>query len=49
VKNILIQPSFTERETISLNLYLNDLNKIPVLTKEEEIELFKKYKDGNEK
>jgi len=40
MKNILIQPSFTDRETHSLNLYLNELNKLPVLTKGEEVELF---------
>lgn len=49
MKNILIQPSFTDRETLSLNLYLNDLNKLPVLSKEEEVILFKQYKEGNER
>jgi RNA polymerase primary sigma factor len=44
MKNILIQPSFTDRETHSLNLYLNDLSKFPVLTKTQEVELFKAYK-----
>jgi len=49
MKNILIQPSFTDRETHSLNLYLNDLSKFPVLTKTQEVELFKAYKSGDKR
>ncbi len=49
MKNILIQPSFTDRETHSLNLYLNDLSKFPVLTKTQEVELFKAYKQGDKR
>lgn len=49
MKNILIQPSFTDRETHSLNLYLNDLNKLPVLTKAQEVQLFKDYKSGDQR
>lgn len=47
MKNVFVQPSFTDRETKSLNIYLNELNKIPVLTKEQEVELFKQYKEGS--
>ncbi len=49
MKNILIQPSFTDRETHSLNLYLNELNKLPVLTKGEEVELFTQYIAGDKR
>lgn len=49
MKNILIQPSFTDRETHSLNLYLSDLNKLPVLSREQEIQLFKDYKQGDKR
>lgn len=47
MKKILISPSITDREVHSLNLYLNDLSKIPLLTREEELKLFKDYKDGD--
>ena len=49
MKNILIQPSFTDRETHSLNLYLSDLSKLPVLSREQEIQLFKDYKQGDKR
>jgi RNA polymerase primary sigma factor len=47
MKKILISPSITDREVHSLNLYLNELSKIPVLTREEETILFKEYKMGD--
>lgn len=47
MKNIIISPSYTDRNTKSLQIYLNDLNKLPVLTKEEEKQLFILYKDGD--
>lgn len=49
MKKILIQPSFTDRDTQSLSLYLNDLNKLPVLSREEEKLLFAKYKQGDKR
>lgn len=47
MKNIIISPSYTDRNTRSLQIYLNDLNKLPVLTKEQEKELFILYKEGD--
>ncbi len=47
MKNIIISPSFTDRDCKSLSLYLNELNKIEVLNREEERELFLRYADGD--
>lgn len=47
MKNITISPSITDRDCKSLQIYLSELNKIKVLTKEEEKNLFTQYKQGD--
>ena len=47
MKNIIIQSSYTDRSSKSLQIYLNELNKLSVLSREEEKELFIQYKAGS--
>ena len=42
-------PKYTNRDSLSVIKYLNDIYKIPLLTCEEEIELGLKAKEGDEK
>ena len=48
MRQLLITPSITGRDQKSLQRYLNDIAKHDVLTPNQELELFKKYKSGNE-
>ena len=44
MKQIKITKSITYRESDSMNKYLNDISKIPLLTQEEELENASKIK-----
>ena len=50
-KNMLnIEDTYTSREDASvLSFYMKELNKIPLLTREEEVVLAKKAKEGNKR
>lgn len=45
---IRINPSITDRNTISVKDYLKDISKIPLITEEEELELCKRIQEGDE-
>lgn len=47
MKSIQIKRSITDRSNITINDYLKDINKIPMITPEEEKELGKKIKEGD--
>lgn len=47
MKSIQIKKSITDRSNITINDYLKDINKIPMITPEEEKELGKKIKEGD--
>lgn len=49
MKHYPIRQSITDRSSISVNLYLKDISKYPLLTDEEEAELISKIKNGDEK
>lgn len=49
MKHFKIKQSITDRSTISVNLYLKDIAKIPILTEQEERDLLCKIKQGDEK
>lgn len=49
MKHYPIRQSITDRSSISVNLYLKDISKYPLLTDEEESELISKIKNGDEK
>ena len=49
MKHYPIRQSITDRSSISVNLYLKDISKYPLLTDEEETELISKIKNGDEK
>lgn len=44
-----INKSFTNRESASLDRYLTEIGKVPLLTTEDEIELARRLRDGDEK
>lgn len=47
MKNFKITPSITDRQDASLNLYFKDVSKQSMISPEEEIELTKEIKKGN--
>lgn len=49
MKHYPIRQSITDRSSISVNLYLKDISKYPLLTDEEESELISKIKNGDKK
>lgn len=49
MKHYPIRQSITDRSSISVNLYLKDISKYPLLTDKEESELISKIKNGDEK
>lgn len=49
MKHYPIRKSITDRSSISVNMYLKDISKYPLLTEQEEIELLSKAKNGDEK
>lgn len=49
MKSLQIKKSITDRSNLSLNDYLKDISKIPMLSKEKEIEIAKESKLGNKK
>lgn len=49
MKSFKITPSITDRQDASLGLYFKDVSKLSLLSPEEEIELTKKVKEGDEK
>ena len=49
MKHYPIRQSITDRSSISVNMYLKDISKYPLLTAEEETELLSEAKNGNEK
>lgn len=49
MKHFKIRQSITDRSSISTNLYLKDIAKIPILTEQEEKSLLLKAKQGDEK
>jgi len=48
MRELKINPSITNRDTESLNRYLGEIGKIPLLTTNEEIELTRRIKNGDE-
>ncbi len=48
MRQLVITNSITSRDQKSLQRYLNDISKHGVLTPDEELELFKRYKNGDE-
>ena len=49
MKSFKITPSITDRQDASLGLYFRDVSKLPMISPEEEIELTKKIKNGDER
>lgn len=49
MKHYQIRQSITDRSSISVDLYLKDISKYPLLTESEENELIKQILDGDEK
>lgn len=49
MKHYPIRQSITDRSSISVNLYLKDISKYPLLTDEEEKEILSEIKKGNNK
>ena len=49
MKSFKITPSITDRQDTSLGLYFKDVSKLSMISPEEEIELTKKIKNGDEK
>ena len=47
MRNIVIQESITSSRTANLNRYFNDLSKFDPLSPDEEVNLFKKIKNGD--
>lgn len=47
MKNLKITQSITDRQDASLNLYLKEVSKIPMITAEEEVELAIRIKKGD--
>lgn len=48
MRALVITNSITRRDQKSLEKYLNDISKYDVLTPEEEVKLFKEFRNGNE-
>lgn len=48
MKSFKISQSITDRQDASLNFYFKDVSRQPMISQEEEIELTKKIKEGNE-
>lgn len=48
MKSLKITPSITDRQDASLGLYFKDVSKQPMISPEEEIELTKEIKKGND-
>ena len=48
MRELKINPSITNRDTESLNRYLGEIGKIPLLTTNEEIDLTRRIKNGDE-
>ena len=49
MKSFKITQSITDRQDASLGLYFKDVSKLSLLSPEEEIELTKRVKEGDEK
>jgi RNA polymerase primary sigma factor len=49
MKQIRITEKFTDRSSKTLNSYLKEVSKIPLLSVDEEVELSRKIKEGDEK
>ena len=48
MKSLKITPSITDRQDASLGLYFRDISKQPMITQEEETELTRRIKNGDE-
>ena len=48
MRSFKISQSITDRQDASLNSYFKDVSRQPMISQEEEIELTKKIKEGNE-
>lgn len=49
MKSSVITPTITERKDASLKMYFRDISKLPLIDSEEEIELTKRIKQGDQK
>jgi RNA polymerase primary sigma factor len=49
MKALKITASFTDRDSVALTKYLNDISKYQPVSAEKEAELAKKIKNGDEK
>src|ERR1051325_8835762 len=49
MRQLKISKSITNRDSASLDKYLNDISKLPLITVEEETVLAQQIRDGNEK
>ena len=49
MQQIKITPQITNRSNMSLDKYLSDISKIPMVTPEEEVQLAQEIKKGNKK
>lgn len=47
MKHYKIKPSITDRSSISVDLYLKDISKFPILTSEEELNLVTQMRNGD--
>lgn len=48
MRALVITHNITRRDSMSIEKYLNEVSKYDVLTPEEELRLFRRYKDGDE-
>jgi RNA polymerase primary sigma factor len=48
MRQLKISKQVTNRETASLEKYLHDISKVELITAEEEVELSRKIKDGDQ-
>ena len=48
MRALVITHNITRRDSMSIEKYLNEVSKYDVLTPEEELRLFRRFKDGDE-